>query len=164
MGLLDLKVCSSSILGCFFSKQKLDGIGFLVAVCVPCYWQPHLLFRQSFIMPACWRPSPPTPLTKGVTLTPTGLTCELKDVDTTGRPVHRRGMSAGPPSVSKPISFSATENMWQNPLTLSMGLQVLLLADENAGWWIIGKWRKERKKVKLLSHVRLFATTWTIAH
>ena len=115
MGLLGLKVCSSSIFDCFFSKQKFDGIGFLVAVCVPCYWQPHLLFRQSFITPACWRPSPPTPLTTGVTLTPTGITCELKDVDTTECPVHRRGTSAGPPLCScaqAPICVQAYFFLW----------------------------------------------------
>ena len=29
---------------------------------------------------------------------------------------------------------------------------------------LIHNWRPNRKKVKLLSHVRLFATPWTVAH
>ena len=168
MGLLGLKVCSSSIFDCFFSKQKFDGIGFLVAVCVPCYWQPHLLFRQSFITPACWRPSPPTPLTTGVTLTPTGITCELKDVDTTGCPVHRRGTSAGPQLCScaqAPIRVQAYFFLWhwehgaKSPRT-----------ESGASSPAAGRWEcwlmdyREAKKVKSLSLFRLFATPRTVAH
>lgn len=132
IGLLDLKVCSFSILGYFFSKQKLDEIGFFIGWLCVCPATGNLTCSLDNLSSCLLAGDLPLHPIHQRSDTPTGLACELKDVDTTGRPVPQKGMSAGAPAVfpvpksphlCPSLFLSLPLNMWQNPLTLSTGFK-----------------------------------------